>query len=125
MDGESASLQSGWPSRFGSILYGRLHAPAGWQIVDPGLHGMPTAVLIGASGKTYTANGTSRGTRGVDQPHEIDYRFPALAESPARVRIQLIEKSRPERLFSFRMTDIPLPPEPAFGTIPRGRTTGR
>jgi hypothetical protein len=43
--------------------------------------------------------------------------FPGMEEPPVKVTWNLIAKERPERLFSFRMTDIPLPEPGVF--VPR------
>jgi hypothetical protein len=82
---------------------------------------MPYAV--GASGQAYSV-GVSRGGQGgrADQQGTvIDHGALGfiMPEKPVKLVWDLVEKSQPQKLLSFRMTDIPLPQQSAFAAARR------
>ncbi|MFN3653386.1 MAG: hypothetical protein ACK47B_27725 [Armatimonadota bacterium] len=85
----------------------RLQAPSG---------GAMQPVLVGASGRVYRSirsrNGLESGGRGVIADFACDY--PAIDEPVTKVRIEVEFLHEPERLYSFRLTDLALPPERHF-----------
>ncbi|MGV3722714.1 MAG: hypothetical protein ACO1SX_17565 [Actinomycetota bacterium] len=68
-------------------------------------------VLLGASGKTYSANRTNSTGWGNGQMSVNDstYHFPNGDDAPVKLVWDLVERSQPAKLVSFRMVDIPLP----------------
>jgi hypothetical protein len=75
---------------------------------------------LGASGKSYpgsTFRGGSSSSDGQWMVYDTTWCFPGLEEQPTKLVWELLEKTRPEKLFSFRMVDIPLPQAGPF--IPR------
>lgn len=91
--------------------------PAQLGLLDRGSTISP--VLVGASGKTYRANGT--GTRGNGYMggmlYELDCSYPPVPEPVQKAVFRLVQKSDPQPLLSFRMTDVPLPEASPF--LPR------
>lgn len=67
--------------------------------------------LIGTSGKIYQSNRV-QSTGWGDQQFSVSdsvFVFPGLQDEPAKLVWDLVERPEPIKLFTFRMTDIPLP----------------
>jgi hypothetical protein len=67
--------------------------------------------LIGTSGKIYQSNRVQSTGWGDPQFSVSDsvFVFPGLQDEPAKLVWELVERPEPVKLFTFRMTDIPLP----------------
>lgn len=82
---------------------GALQSRSGWGILP---------YVVGQSGRIYAASQASSPRSGSDGKRmvvENTLSFPGLSEPPARLVWDLLERGDPEKLFSFRMMDIPLP----------------
>jgi hypothetical protein len=67
--------------------------------------------MIGASGKIYQSNRV-QSTGWGDQQFSVNdsvFVFPAMEDQPVKLVWDLVERSEPVKLYTFRMTDIPLP----------------
>lgn len=101
----------------------RVYMPSGGQVQSRSGYGV-TPYLVGKSGKIYTpsqfvsARSGSDGRRAVV---ENTLSFPGVTEPPAALVWDLLERSEPEKLFSFRMMDIPLPAPAPPGDRPAGQ----
>jgi hypothetical protein len=101
----------------------RVYMPSGGQVQSRSGYGV-TPYLVGKSGKIYTpsqfvsARSGSDGRRAVV---ENTLSFPGVTEPPAALVWDLLERSEPEKLFSFRMMDIPLPAPAPPGDGPAGQ----
>lgn len=110
------------PASPGAYLKGRVWAPMGVELeVAP--------LLIGTSGKAYKLNRSAGGTEigGNGTICDLNTGFPVIDEPIAAIRLELVVKAQPEKLFAFRMTDIPLPPERPFVPVqvdPRAAPAG-
>ena len=73
--------------------------------------------LVGESGKRYPAT-SYRGGSGVSNGRislrDSTWIFPGVKEKPAKLVWELVERLEPVKLFTFRMTDIPLPAPAPF-----------
>jgi hypothetical protein len=76
-------------------------------------------VMAGATGKLYTPNmrSSSGWGNGQFQLSDMSLVFPSGDDQPVKLIWDLVERSEPVKLFSFRMTDIPLPAPDVF--VPR------
>lgn len=86
-----------------SPVQGAPQARWGWGLVP---------YLVGASGRIYQGTqlpGSNSGSDGVTMVQQWVLSFPALEEAPARLVWDLLDRADPVKLFSFRMTEIPLP----------------
>jgi hypothetical protein len=99
----------------GPTLQGSVRAPQLTRLQGPE-HGWVGVTLIGASGKVYASNrasgGGESGGRGVIAG--IHHGFPLIDEPLVKARIETLYLHDPGKLFSFRLTDIPIPPERPF-----------
>lgn len=78
-----------------------------------------SVALLGASGKLYDM--FSGGGGGGGRTYNLNYTFHRVNEPVTAAVFMLVEKGDPERLLSFRMTNIPLPGDPIY--IPRRAST--
>jgi len=67
--------------------------------------------LIGSSGKIYQSNRVQSTGWGDPQVSVSDstFVFPGMQDAPSKLVWELVERPEPVKLFTFRMTDIPLP----------------
>lgn len=67
--------------------------------------------LIGSSGKIYQSNRVQSSGWGDPQfsVNDSTFVFPAMQDEPVKLVWDLVERPEPVKLFTFRMTDIPLP----------------
>jgi hypothetical protein len=72
-------------------------------------------VVLGESGRGYSPQNINPSSWSAAGGRVIDMRCSfRMAEKPVRVLFDLAEKSTPERLVSFRLANIPLPPSPRY-----------
>lgn len=67
--------------------------------------------MVGSSGKIYQSSRV-QSTGWGDAQHSVSdsvFLFPAMQDQPAKLVWDLVERPDPVKLFTFRMTDIPLP----------------
>ncbi len=78
--------------------------------------------LLTESGRRYSPIQSGGSGAGNGQLTMTDSRlvFPPLDSPPVKLVWDLVEKAGPMRLFTFRMTDIPLPTEPGRAPAPGG-----
>lgn len=71
----------------------------------------PMPYLVGKSGRTYAGVQVrlDSGGDGQTQVQQMSLTFPNVGEAPAKLVWDLVERSDPQKLLTFRMTDIPLP----------------
>ena len=97
---------------YGPTLRARLYVPAGARYTDKAGGSALAPVLVGKSGKRYPAE-ILRGGAGSSSKEiavlDTTWIFPGVDEEPDKLVWELVEKKDPVRLFTFRMTDIPLP----------------
>lgn len=97
---------------FGHSVRIRVFTPVGARFSSrAGGWGLPP-VAVGESGKTYpgsTFRGGGSSSDGQWQVSDTTWIFPGMAENPVKLVWEIVEKSEPVKLFSFRMSDIPLP----------------
>ncbi|HTE17530.1 MAG TPA: hypothetical protein VK689_04010, partial [Armatimonadota bacterium] len=113
--GRAAARPEGVPAP--ARVKARLRVPMGSQFGQQFLFSGKKPALVGASGETYAADDTNITNPETDQEgtvYTMEYAFPQVKAPVVGIRFGLVEMSEPEKLFTFRMTDIPLPPEPAF-----------
>lgn len=100
---------------FGPSVRVRTYTPVGARFsARNGGYGTPP-VAVGESGRTYTGNtfrGGGTSSDGQWQVSDTTWIFPGMAEKPVKLVWEIVEKSDPVKLFSFRMSDIPLPDPP-------------
>jgi hypothetical protein len=105
------------PAASGPIVRVRVFVPIGTRYSSrAGGWGMPP-FAVGASGKSYPAqtfHGGSSGSDGQWTVFDTTWMFPGMEEEPVKLVWDLVEKTRPEKLFSFRMADVPLPAPELF-----------
>jgi hypothetical protein len=67
--------------------------------------------LVGTNGKVYTCNRTQSSGWGDPQfsVNDSTFVFPPTEDAPVKLVWDLVERSEPVKLFSFKLTDIPLP----------------
>lgn len=106
-NGDGADAPAG-PNSFW-LLQARLHVPPGSRLASPGGYWTCTPMMLDAAGKAYAGGAATGGEEGGVQ--EMTSYIQAGQEKPARLVFNLVGKARPEKLFSFRMQDVPLPPE--------------
>jgi hypothetical protein len=100
-------------------LRSKVVLPQGDRIVTASSGFSPQPVLIGASGKTYTSRGggtSGSGSNGLME-YTVNSRVSGVREPLVKAVFHLVERAEPRKLMSFRITDVPLPPEGAF--VPR------
>jgi hypothetical protein len=96
----------------------RLDVPPGSDIrLDSRMGSVP--LLEGASGRIYRPSGSGGGGGGGVNGFQFhtEGRFEPIGEPVAKVLFRLVEKAKPEKLLTFRMQDIPLPPEGVFAPL--------
>lgn len=110
---EAGSGSSG-PASTGPLVTIRVQSALG-----TGQETLPVPLLVGASGTLYSPATTTQTARrvGAGMAYEITGRFAAVAETVKAVRMNVVDRKEPHRLFNFRMQDVPLPAEAAF--VPR------
>ncbi len=97
---------------FGPSVRIRVFSPVGARFSSrAGGWGLPP-IAVGESGKSYpgsTFRGGGSSSDGQWQVSDTTWIFPGMAEKPVKLVWEIVEKSEPVKLFSFRMSDIPLP----------------
>lgn len=111
---EGLPAQPGGARADGARMRIRVYTPQGQARVGPRQGGGTwniQPVLVGASGNTYTASRTHSTGWGDGQysVNDSTYSFGNGTDTPVKLVWELAERSQPVKLFSFRMTDIPLP----------------
>jgi hypothetical protein len=78
-------------------------------------------MLVGASGRIYAPTGVGFGSSSSPKGarFQVFAQFQPIDEPVVRIVLQLVERSQPEKLLTFRMQDIPLPPEAVPAPPPR------
>ncbi len=105
-----------FPPDWGPTVRIRVVTPSDrvYRPTDSGYDLFPVA--IGKSGRQYRGTLTRGGgssSAGDQTVRDGLYLFPAVDEELVRLTWDVTEKARPEKLFSFRLTEIPLPaPQP-------------
>ncbi len=108
----------------GPVVVGRLSCPPGTelgeQLASPGLSGFPFPLLVGASGRIYSG-GRASGSPApegfpADHAKDLEWTFPRIEEPLVRFEFHLLQRDAIERIATFRLRDIPLPPEQPGGS---------
>ena len=91
-------------------LAARIYKPSGVHLSSPSQTGFVAPILIGESGQPYEADGLPGDLcKAEEEMTEIQVAYTPREDRPTKILFQLVRKSNPEKLFSFRLTDIPLP----------------
>lgn len=116
---EILGVDSNPPGGGGPVVRARLFLPRSENTFSSLNGRMFAPTLVGASGKTYfSRGGGSNGNGGTEgTTFTLNLTYPRLDEPIVKAVFSLVEKGEPQKLLSFRMTDIAFPPDGVF--VPR------
>lgn len=124
-EGEEADLPAGFirqpaPADAGPSVRARLFYPTSTRVTGRGGGWSFTPQAEGAAGRLYPGvalRGGGGASDGQWTVNDTTWVFPGMNEPPVRLVWELVQKTHPEKLVSFRLHDVPLPEESVF--VPR------